>query len=141
MLDINIGVMLLIAAIFLITMWFLKMWLFDPLVKFMDEREEKLKKELEMINQNTEETKEIEEEIKTILQLAREDEKRIIDEARAKAIEEAERIKAIKQKEIEEAKESLRIMLEKEKEKILSELLKDKEEIKKLVENKIRNAA
>jgi len=141
MLDINIGVMLLIAAIFLVTMWFLKMWLFDPLVQFMDEREEKLKKELEMINQNTEETKEIEEEIKTILQLAREDEKRIIDEARAKAIEEAERIKAIKQKEIEDAKESLKLMLEKEKEKILNELLKDKEEIKKLVENKIRNAA
>jgi len=141
MLDINIGVMLLIAAIFLVTMWLLKIWLFDPLVKFMDEREEKLKKELEMINQNTEETKEIEEEIKTILQLAREDEKRILDEARAKAIEEAERIKAIKQREIEEAKESLRIILEKEKEKILNELLKDKEEIKKLVENKIRNVA
>jgi len=141
MLDINIGVMLLIAAIFLVTMWLLKIWLFDPLVKFMDEREEKLKKELEMINQNTEETKEIEEEIKTILQLAREDEKRILDEARAKAIEEAQRIKAIKQREIEEAKESLRIILEKEKEKILNELLKDKEEIKKLVENKIRNVA
>jgi len=141
MLDINIGVMLLIAAIFLVTMWLLKIWLFDPLVKFMDEREEKLKKELEMINQNTEETKAIEEEIKTILQLAREDEKRILDEARAKAIEEAERIKAIKQREIEEAKESLRIILEKEKEKILNELLKDKEEIKKLVENKIRNVA
>ena len=141
MLDINIGVMLLIAAIFLVTMWLLKIWLFDPLVKFMDEREEKLKKELEMINQNTEETKEIEEEIKTILQLAREDEKRILDEARAKAIEEAERIKAIKQREIEEAKESLRLMLEKEKEKILNELLKDKEEIKKLVQNKIRNVA
>jgi len=141
MLDINIGVMLLIAAIFLVTMWLLKIWLFDPLVKFMDEREEKLKKELEMINQNTEETKEIEEEIKTILQLAREDEKRILDEARAKALEEAQRIKAIKQREIEEAKESLRIILEKEKEKILNELLKDKEEIKKLVENKIRNVA
>ena len=141
MLDINIGVMLLIAAIFLVTMWLLKIWLFDPLVKFMDEREEKLKKELEMINQNTEETKEIEEEIKTILQLAREDEKRILDEARTKALEEAQRIKAIKQREIEEAKESLRIILEKEKEKILNELLKDKEEIKKLVENKIRNVA
>ena len=141
MLDMNLGVMLLIAAIFLITMWFLKIWLFDPLVKFMDEREEKLKKELEMINQNAEETKEIEEEIKTILQLAREDEKRIIEEARAKALEEANKIKAIKQREIEEAKESLKLMLEQEKEKLLAELLKDKEEIKKLVENKIRNVA
>jgi len=141
MLDINLGVMLLIAAIFLVTAYFLKVWLFDPLVQFMDEREEKLKRELEMINQNAEETKEIEEEIKTILQLAREDEKRILEEARMKALEEAERIKAIKQKEIEEAKESLRLMLEKEKEKILSDLSKEKDEIKALVENKLRNAA
>jgi len=141
MLDINLGVMLLIAAIFLVTAYLLKIWLFEPLVHFMDEREEKLKRELEMISQNTEETKEMEEEIKTILQLAREDEKRILDEARMKAIEETERIKAIKQREIEEAKESLKLVLQKEKEKILSELLKEKEEIKSLVENKLRNAA
>jgi len=141
MLDINLGVMLLIAAIFLVTAYLLKIWLFDPLVHFMDEREEKLKKELEMITHNTEETKEMEEEIKTVLQLAREDEKRILEEARMKAIKEAERIKAIKQKEIEEAKESLRLILQREKEKILSELLKEKEEIKSLVENKLRNAA
>jgi len=141
MLDMNLGVMLLIAAIFLVTAYFLKLWLFDPLVQFMDEREEKLKRELEMINQNTEETKEIEEEIKTILRQAREEEKKILEVAREKAIKEAESLKLDKQREIEKAKEELRVSLEKEKEKILSEVSKEKSEIKTLVENKLRNAA
>ena len=61
MLDLNIGVMLIEAGIFLVTLILLKMWLFDPLVKFMDEREEKLKKSLEMINANSEDSKELEE--------------------------------------------------------------------------------
>jgi len=141
MLELNFGVMLIMAAIFLITMILLKLWLFDPLVKFMDEREETLKKELQMINENTEETQKIEEEIKTILKLAKDDAKKILDEARAKAIEEAERIKAIKKRELEEAKESLILTLKQEKEKMLNELLKEKEDIKTLIEKKLRNVA
>ncbi len=141
MLTLNFGVMLIIAVIFLITMYFLNIWLFKPLVKFMDEREMKLQKELELIKSNADETKEIEEEIQEILKLAREDARKIVEEARVKATQEAERIKTIKQKEIEDAKESLRLELEKEKEEMLKELLKDKVELQKLLENKIRNAA
>ncbi len=141
MLDLNFGVMLIIAGIFFVTMILLKMWLFDPLVKFMDEREETLKKELQMISENTEETQKIEEEIKTILKLARDDAKKILEEARIKAIEEAERIKALKRKELEEAKESLFLTLQQEKEKILNELLQEKENIKTLIEKKIRDVA
>jgi F-type H+-transporting ATPase subunit b len=141
MLDLNIGVMLIMAGIFLITMILLKIWLFDPLVTFMDEREKKYQTDLEMVLKNTEETKEIEDEIKTILQLAREDARKIVEEARLKASEEAEKLKAIKVREIEDAKESLRLMLEKEKEDLIKELSKDKDEIKALIENKIRNAA
>ncbi len=141
MLDLNFGVMLIIAGIFFVTMILLKVWLFDPLVKFMDEREETLKKELQMINENTEETQKIEEEIKTILKLARDDAKRILDEARMKAIEEAEKLKALKRRELEEAKESLLLVLQKEKEKILNELLGEKENIKTLIEKKLRDAA
>ncbi len=141
MLDLNLGVMLIIAGIFFVTMILLKLWLFDPLVKFMDEREETLKKELQMINNNTEETQKIEEEIKTILKLARDDAKKILDEARMKALEEAEKIKAIKRKELEDAKESLFLTLQKEKERILNELLTEKEEVKMLIEKKLRDVA
>ena len=141
MLDLNIGVMLIMAGIFFVTLIFLKMWLFEPLVKFMDEREEKLNEQMKMISQNSEDTKEIEEEIKAVLGKAREEAKKIITEAREKALAEAEKLKAVKANEIEEAKEKLRAELVKEKEALLNELLKEKNDVKTLIENKIRNAA
>jgi len=141
MLDLNLGVMLIEAGIFLLTLILLKMWLFDPLVKFMDEREEKLKKSLEMINANSEDSKELEEEIQNILSKAKKEAKAIRDEARAKAFAEANEMKARRLAEIEAAKEELRKEIEEEKAKILAELNKEKDEVKTLVENKIRNAA
>ncbi|ACM93433.1 putative H+-transporting two-sector ATPase, B/B' subunit [Nautilia profundicola AmH] len=141
MLDLNIGVMLIEAGIFLVTLILLKMWLFDPLVKFMDEREEKLKKSLEMINANSEDSKELEEEIQRVLAEAKKEAKAIRDEARAKAQAEAAEMKAKRLAEIEAAKEELAKEIQAEKEKILAELSTSKEEIKTLVENKIRNAA
>ena len=141
MLDLNIGVMLIEAGIFLVTMILLKMWLFEPLVKFMDEREEKLKKSLEMINANSEDSKELEEKIQKVLADAKKEAKAIRDEARAKAMAEANEMKAKRLAEIEAAKEELAKEIQAEKEKILSELLNSKDEIKELVENKIRNAA
>jgi F-type H+-transporting ATPase subunit b len=141
MLDLNIGVMLIEAGIFLVTMILLKKWLFDPLVAFMDERERKLQKSLEMINVNTEDTKELEEEIEKVLAKAKKEAKAIRDEARAKAQKEANEMKAKRMAEIEAAKEELAKEIKAEKEKILAELSGSKEEIKNLVENKIRNAA
>ncbi|AZV46014.1 ATPase [Nautilia sp. PV-1] len=141
MLDLNIGVMLIEAGIFLVTLILLKIWLFEPLVKFMDEREEKLRKSLEMINANTEDTKELEEEIQKVLAKAKKEAKEIRDEARAKAQAEAAEMKAKRLAEIEAAKEELAKEIQAEKERILSELAGSKEEIKTLVENKIRNAA
>ena len=141
MLDLNLGVMLIEAGIFLMTMILLKKWLFDPLVAFMDERERKLQKSLEMINVNTEDTKELEEEIEKVLAKAKKEAKAIRDEARAKAQKEANEMKAKRMAEIEAAKKELAKEIKAEKEKILAELSGSKEEVKKLVENKIRNAA
>jgi F-type H+-transporting ATPase subunit b len=141
MLDLNIGVMLIEAGIFLVTLILLKIWLFDPLVKFMDEREEKLKKSLEMINANSEDSKELEEEIQKVLAEAKKQAKAIRDEAREKALKEANEMKAKRLAEIEEAKVQLAKEIEAEKERILSELSGSKDEIRKLVENKIRDAA
>ena len=141
MLDLNIGVMLIEAGIFLVTMILLKKWLFDPLVAFMDERERKLQKSLEMINANTEDTKELEEKIQKVLAKAKKEAKVIRDEARAKAQEEANELKAKRLAEIEAAKEELTKEIKAEKEKILAQLRENKDEIKNLVENKIRNAA
>ena len=141
MLDLNLGVMLIEAGIFLITMILLKKWLFDPLVSFMDEREAKLKRDLEMIEKNSEDTAEIEAEIEKILADARHEARKIIDEARAKALKEAEELKSKKAAEIEAAKEELRKEIEKEKEAIISALTNESNTFKEAIENKIRNVA
>ena len=141
MLDLNIGVMLIEAGIFLIVLILLKMWLFDPLVKFMDERESKLKRSLEMIGSNSNETKHLEEEIEAILDKARKEAKVIREEAKEKALKEADKIKAAILSEIEEAKVNLKEEIEKEKEKIVENLKNDEEGIKRAIENKLRNVA
>jgi len=141
MLDLNIGVMLIEAGIFLVTLALLKIWLFDPLVKFMDEREEKLKKSMEMINSNSEDSKEFEAKIQKVLAEAKKEAKAIRDEARAKAQVEANEMKKRMAADIEAAKKELAKEIQEEKEKILSLLEADKEEVKTLIENKIRNAA
>jgi F-type H+-transporting ATPase subunit b len=141
MLDLNIGVMLIEAGIFLVTMVLLKMWLFEPLVKFMDEREAKLKESLAMINSNEEDTKKLEEEIEEILANARHEAKKIREEAKEKALKDAEELKAKALAKIEEAKKELEKEIQAEKEKILKTLTASKDELKVAVENKIRNAA
>ena len=141
MLDLNIGVMLIEAGIFLITMILLKKWLFDPLVSFMDEREAKLKKDLEMIEKNSEDTAEIEAEIEKILADARHKAREIIDEAKAKALQEAAEIKAKKEAEIEAAKAELEKEIQKEKEEIIKALTSEANTFKSMIENKIRNVA
>jgi F-type H+-transporting ATPase subunit b len=141
MLDLNIGVMLIEAGIFLVTMIFLKMWLFDPLVRFMDERDAKLSESLRMIDYNEEDTKKLEKEIEEILAKARKEAKEIREEAKLKAIKDAEEMKAKALASIEEAKKTLEKEIEKEKNSILQTLNVSKNEIKKAMENKIRNAA
>ena len=141
MLDLNVGVMLIEAGIFLITMILLKKWLFDPLVTFMDEREAKLKRDLEMIEKNSEDTAKIEAEIEKILSEARHEARVIIDAAKEKALKEANEIKTKKIAEIEAAKEELAKEIQKEKEAIIEALSKEANTFKDMIENKIRNAA
>ena len=141
MLDLNVGVMLIEAGIFLITLVLLKMWLFDPLVRFMEEREIKLQKLLEMIEANSKEANHLEKEINEILDKARKEAKAIREEAKAKALKEADTMKTTLLVEIEEAKVKLVEEIAKEKEKILESLKSDKEDIKTAVENKLRNVA
>ncbi len=141
MLDLNIGVMLIEAGIFLITMILLKKWLFEPLLSFMDEREAKLKRDLEMIAKNSEDTAGIEAEIEKILTDARHQARAILDEAREKALKEANEIKSKKVAEIEAAKEELVKEIQKEKEAIINALSQEKNTFKEMIENKIRNVA
>ena len=141
MLDLNIGVMLIEAGIFLITLILLKMWLFDPLLKFMEKRDVELKKKLEMAESNLNEAKQLEKEINEVLDKARKEAKAIREEAKAKALKEADKMKITILLEIEEAKVKLAEEIAKEKEKIVESLRDEKEDIKTVIENKLRNVA
>jgi F-type H+-transporting ATPase subunit b len=141
MLDLNIWVMLIEAGIFLVTLVFLKKYLFDPLVKFMDEREAKLEEELKMIEKNKAEAERLKNEIDKIISEAKHEAREIVNKAKEEAVLKAQEERRKKEKEIEEAKEELRKVLEAEKEEILADLLKSKDEIVSLIQNKIRNAA
>ena len=141
MLDLNFGVMLIEAGIFLITFVLLKIWLFDPLLKFMEEREAKLENMLKMTKSNSSEAKQLEEEIDEILDKARKEAKAIKEDAKAKALKEAEKIKSAFSVEIEAAKVKLAEEIKKEKEKIIKYLKNDKSNIKRAIENKLRDVA
>jgi len=141
MLDLNFGLMLIEAGIFLITLVLLNRWLFQPLVKFMDDRERKLEQALSQIEGNTDEVARLEREIEEILHKARLEAKEIIAKARAEAEQEGERIKTKRLAQIEEAKEQFRREIEREKEKILGTLRREEESLKQLLQSKFKGIA
>ena len=53
MLDINGGLLVASAVIFLIVLVILNKWLYKPLIKFMDDRDESIKKDLENVTKNS----------------------------------------------------------------------------------------
>ena len=53
MLDINGGLLVASAVIFLIVLIILNRWLYKPLIKFMDDRDKSIKKDLENVTKNS----------------------------------------------------------------------------------------
>ncbi|PAF41859.1 FoF1 ATP synthase subunit B' [Helicobacter sp. 11S03491-1] len=79
--TINPYLMLLVFIVFMITLYLLNIWLYRPLLTFMDNREASVKQDLQHIQDNTQEILEIEKEIKQILENARIQSSQIIEEA------------------------------------------------------------
>jgi F-type H+-transporting ATPase subunit b len=59
MLDIHVSLMLLVAVVFLVLLTLLNNWLYQPLMKFMDERDKSIRKDLENVSSNTHEVEEL----------------------------------------------------------------------------------
>ncbi|MRJ06560.1 MAG: ATPase [Epsilonproteobacteria bacterium] len=141
MLDINVGLMLFEAGIFLITLVLLNKWLFQPLVKFMEERDAKLKQSLNQIEGNSEEVEKLQKEIEEILHRARVDANRIREEARLEAVKQAEVMKMEKMEELEKAKAQLQREIEQEKRELMEALQKEEPQLKALLETKFKGVA
>jgi F-type H+-transporting ATPase subunit b len=71
MLDISGGLLIASAAIFLTMMVLLNNWLFKPLLKFMDDRDSSIKRDLENVSKNSNEVDELFKEAEEIVAKAK----------------------------------------------------------------------
>lgn len=130
--------MLLVFVVFIITMFLLNTWLFKPLIGFMDERENSLRKDMESAVSDDNEVKEIQEKIRSVLADAKAQASRIIEDAidNAKADYDARMEK--KTNEIQARLESFRADLESQKYQVGQELLADMAGFESALKGKIQ---
>lgn len=141
MLDISWSLMLVEAGIFLVTLVLLNMWLFKPLVEFMENRERKLEADKQSVSDNEKDTQKYEEEIASILDSAKAEANKIRLEALESAKSDSKKLIEAKINDIEKAKTEFISSLEAEK-VIIREALNGKmPEIKSMLKNKIKDIA
>lgn len=130
--------MLLVFVVFIITMFLLNTWLFKPLIGFMDERENSLRKDMESAVSDDNEVKEIQEKIRSVLADAKAQASRIIEDVidNAKADYDARMEK--KTNEIQARLESFRADLESQKYQVRQELLADMAGFESALKGKIQ---
>ena len=123
MLDIHVSLMLLVAVVFLVLLTLLNSWLYQPLLRFMDERDRDIRKNLENVSSDTKEIDELNAKAEEVIAQAKNEAAAL----RAKTIEESKllaqsKIEA-KKEELEEAYRSFLDELKKDEEQLRSELL------------------
>jgi F-type H+-transporting ATPase subunit b len=141
MLDISWSLMLVEAGIFLITLVLLNMWLFKPLVEFMENRDRKLAADRKSVSDNEKDTQKYEEEIASILDSAKVEANKIRQEALESAKSEAKKLIETKINEIDKAKVEFISSLDTEKATIREALNGKMPEIKNMLANKIKDIA
>ncbi|OBV29338.1 hypothetical protein BKN38_07635 [Helicobacter sp. CLO-3] len=117
--------MLLVFAVFIITMLLLNTWLFKPMLGFMDERESLLRKDMDSVSDNHSEIQEIECKIQAILADAKSQASKIIESATNDAKADYDAKIARKQQEMQQKMSDFRADLESQKAQIKKELLAD----------------
>ncbi|MGX2972619.1 F0F1 ATP synthase subunit B family protein [Helicobacter sp. T3_23-1059] len=130
--------MSLVFVVFLITMFLLNVWLFKPLIGFMDEREATLRKDLDLVSSSDTQVQEIQQQIQDILSTARNHSSEILQKATndAKALYEANVQK--KQEELAKKLQDFRANLDKQKEVSKKELLASLGEFEDALKLKIK---
>jgi F-type H+-transporting ATPase subunit b len=119
MLDIHLSLMLLVAVVFLVMLILLNSWLYQPLLRFMDERDKSIRKDLENVSSNTHEIDELRAKAEEVIAQAKSEAAAM----RAKTIEES---KLLAQSKLEAKKEEL----ERTYQSFLEELKKEEEQLK-----------
>lgn len=117
--------MLLVFVVFIITMLLLNSWLFKPLIGFMDERENSLRKDMESAMSDDNEVQEIQEKIRAIFVDAKAQASSIIESATIEAKAEYDEKMEKQANEVQGRIDSFRVDLENQKNQAKQELLAD----------------
>ncbi|MDL0079745.1 F0F1 ATP synthase subunit B family protein [Helicobacter zhangjianzhongii] len=117
--------MLLVFVVFIITMLLLNSWLFKPLIGFMDERENSLRKDMESAMSDDNEVQEIQEKIRAIFADAKAQASSIIESATIEAKAEYDEKMEKQANEVQGRIDSFRADLENQKNQAKQELLAD----------------
>ncbi len=123
MLDISLALLLLTAVIFFVLIFLLNSWLYRPLLAFMQERDESIRRDLENAAQNESGSQELLEEAAKIVGEAKQEASKMKQEAIEKAKAEASKLIEGKKAELEEKMEQFLKELAKEEESIKSALI------------------
>ena len=129
--------MLLVFVVFLLTMFFLNVWLFKPLLGFMDEREASIQRDLQSVASNDSDVQEIQKQIQEILANARQEAGRILDDAISQAKEDYDKKISKKQAEMQRKIEDFRKDLVSQKKSLKTELESYMPDFKKALQSKI----
>ncbi|WP_200762439.1 FoF1 ATP synthase subunit B' [Nitrosophilus alvini] len=126
MLDISISLVLLTAILFFILVAVLNSWLYKPLLGFMEERSESIKRDLENASKNTSGSAELKKEAEEILARAKSEAMAIkqsaLNEAKALGQSKVDAKKAELMKEYEDFKASLKEEEESLKSALISQM-------------------
>jgi len=141
MLDISLIVMLIEAGIFLVTLFLLNIWLFQPLLSFMDRREAKLKDDLKAASNNNEEAQKYEEEISSIIEKAKVEAANIRKVAQEEAKLEASQLVDSEVSKIEAAKVTFQQEIESKKAELAKILDSEASVVKDMLSKKLKGIA
>lgn len=130
--------MLLVFVVFLLTMVLLNVWLFKPLIGFMDEREATLRKDLDSISSSDTQVQEIKQQIQDILSDARARSSEILQKATSDAKSHYEANLQKKQEELAKKLQDFRANLDRQKEVSKKELLAHLGEFEDVLKLKIK---
>lgn len=137
--SLNPQLMALVFVLFIVSIYVLNKWLYQPILSFMDARDEKIKNDLANIDGNDSQIAHIDGEIRAILDEARKEAGAIkesaLNEAKADYANNIERLKSENDTNL-----SARLQaLQKEKEELKSALLAQMPEFQNALNRKLQN--
>lgn len=137
--SLNPQLMLLVFVLFIIAIYVLNKWLYQPILTFMDARDERIKNDLANIDGNDSQIAHIDGEIRIILDEARKEASAIKENALNAAKEDyATNIEQLKSQNDENLNARLK-SLQEEKDALKSALLAQMSDFKTAVDRKLKN--